>query len=232
MRNNFYPAAMALLAVACTEPTAPNLNMPSAPPQVRSTLSAASVDFSSGAVLPAGYSLTPTNTDVAPNGQKFLGRFRNESVIIGVPAEPGPITVAFDLYIIGSWDGFGGRKYGTDSWEIAARCQGSIDVLSAFRTDFSNKVTTQQHYPNADDGELNAGLAGSTERDALGYSTLSGGPTRGKGSSADATYAIRFTLPSNNCVSGVEFVLRSPTQQLQETSDESWGVDNLQVSGG
>ncbi len=228
MRHYLYPAAAAFLAVACTEPTAPS-SAPLASPELRSSFTTAGTDFSAGSSLPSGFSLSSSATTVSPSGQTYLGPFRNEQIVLSVPANSGAITVAFNLYVVGTWDGYGGKKYGSDTWGIVARCVGSTRTLSGFETDFSNKTTTLQHYPNASTGALNAGLSGSIAQNSLGYNGTAGDQTKGAQSAADATYAIQLRLASNNCSQGVQFVLRSPTQQLQY--DETWGIDNLQVTG-
>jgi len=223
--KRFYFLPLVALAAACSESTAPTS------PAVddlkpMSTWSGASFGFDGSSTAGAGFSLSSQLMSTSPSNETFLGRFTNEQVTLQVPAGASTLKLQFNLYIIGSWDGFGGKRYGSDTWEVAAFCEGSSSAIKTFTTDFSNKVTTKQHFPNDETGVLNPGLSTATA-DALGYNLSS---TKGKGSATDATYKLMFELETVPCSGPVNFVFRSPSQ-VQSVADESWGLDNIVISG-
>jgi hypothetical protein len=218
----------ALFMAACSEPTAVNSSVEPALRAPAATWSGASFTFSGSGTTSTGYSLSPSNVTTSPSGEAFLGQFTNQNVTLQVPAGASNIHLSFNLYIIGTWDGYGGKKYGTDSWSISATCVGSTRVLNSFTTDFSNKVTTKQHYPNASTGALNPGLSNVATTNALGFQV---GAVHGSGSANDAEYLLTFDVAASSCSNGVNIVFKSPSQQIQSVTDESWGLDNIVVSG-
>lgn len=108
---------------------------------------------------------------------------------------------AFDLYTIDSWDGTNGA-YGPDLFEVLVN--GSL----AFSETFATGHVLTQTYRAADVGPVH-----------LGFSPAY----------TDAIYrqiAIEFTLPEGASVMTLDFRGRN----LQPIQDESWGIDNVNIS--
>lgn len=224
--KNLSRLSLAVLLAACSESTTP-VSPSLAELEPRGVWTGATFGFDGAAAAETGYSVSPSRFETSPSGEVFLGRFTNETVTLQVPAGASSLQLGLTLYIIGSWDGYGGRRYGEDTWNISAFCGSTL--LKSFTTDFSNKVTTKQHFPNPQSGALNPGLTGAT-RDLLEYDGVLT-VTKGKGSAADATYQIAFSLENVSCSGPVDFVFSSPSQGLQAVADESWGLDNIVVTG-
>ncbi len=125
------------------------------------------------------------------------------------------IRVSFDLYIIRSWDGnhitSGGSPVGPDLWRFSV----SNDML--LMTTFSNWSQNYQAYPMAyPNGNLPA-FTGASEINTLGYE-FAGVPM-------DAVYHLSFLI--SHQADGLE--LDFSALGLQSLTDESWGIDNVEV---
>jgi uncharacterized repeat protein (TIGR01451 family) len=167
-----------------------------------------------------------------PNGRRFLGEFGNEIVSLTLEDLPAHTraTVAFDLYVIRSWDGNtitttipsvagvsslspqGIIVIGPDVWQMGQA--GSEPLL---RTTFSNWDDQRQAYPGgAGTGDYPA-MTGATEVDSLGYVYLN--------SPLDSVYRLTSTFGHTDR----DLVLDFSAMGLQNIEDESWGLDNVQV---
>lgn len=179
-------------------------------------------NFSGPAVKPEWSSTTTAvGINVAPSGERFLGPavggsgFSNDAVVLtlsGVPAQ-GVADVLFDLYIIRSMDGeepfvFGGN--------------GDLSVSFNAVASFSNAkvppaaIESNQSYP----WPGSPALAGSVSVDTLRYSRINPSVVR------DSTYRLHFHVP----YAGTTLFLRFKMFDLQSVSDESWGIDNVNIS--
>jgi uncharacterized protein (TIGR03437 family) len=172
-------------------------------------------------------------TVTSPNGrQQFLGEFGGPAIVAAPPYDPQHfvrvdetitltlrdlkphtvMTVAFDLYILKSWDG-NNQTYGPDRWSL--RVQGGPTLLD---TTFSNNPKTgadlsQQNYPVAN----RPYESGAASVNTLGYTFY-----------GDSTYHISFNFPHASDTLIVNF--SSSLFEGKGTDDESWGLDNVRVS--
>ena len=235
--------ASAILLAACSETSGP-VSQPNLTPRMivgpSCPAGADCMDFNTSISSSGGSSFTGTGsstTSASPSdaSDRFLGRFTNEIVTLNVQNVGTSVTLNLDLYIIGTWDGSAGHKYGPDTWQAAAYC-GSTPTGQAYTFSFANKKTTKQSFPNQLGGTLNGGMTGSYQIGALGYgSTDQTLVTNHAVSSYDVEYRFPSTgvsaLTFTNSCGGTELniVFSSPSQQLQSTFDESWGLDNVEV---
>jgi len=237
----------ALAVVACSEgtnPTGTNQVVSASPNSIISSTGV--IDFESD--FGAAASFSPNRIAEFPNsdnftyasgGQRFLGRFGSETAPYGpsdaVEFAAGPgnnFTLQFNLYIIGSWDGAGKlRKFGVDQWQIGYYCgSNSTSIQNLFTTDFSNQKNEPQHYPNTVDGPTNPAMAGAISTNSLGYfGTDITEYHNGDASGASAVYQINQTFSTSCSGQSVTFVFQTP-RGLQQLSDESWGIDNFQLT--
>ncbi len=173
-----------------------------------------------------------TNT-VSPNKvQRFLGEFGGPE--IGSPGDPGynhtrveqtislsltnlpahsALQVAFDLYILKSWDGNSGA-FGRDRFILSV--SGGPTLLD---TTFSNNPKTRtegsfQDYPVAN----SLPWTGAFSTNTLGYS----------GFFYDGIYRLNYTFAHASNTVRLEF--KSSLFEGKGTKDESWGLDNVSVT--
>jgi hypothetical protein len=152
-----------------------------------------------------------TSVDTTPSGRRFLGWFGGQTVSLslgGLPAH-GAATVAFDLFVIESWDG-NDTLHGPDEWEMRL---GSGPVL--LNTTFSNTGVDghRQAYPDAFPAGDHPARTGAVESDTLGYTYF-----------GDSVYRLTFTFAHT----GPNLVLDF-SALLRAVFDESWGLDNVVV---
>lgn len=104
-----------------------------------------------------------------------------------------------------------------------SRSGGQMENL--FHTSFSNQNTKPQNYPKqvTQKGTRPNGT-GAVALNSLGYPAASGPSDVG-----DATYRMNFTI-SNPRQGAVVLYFRTTTT-LQGSPDESWGLDNVIVTG-
>lgn len=182
----------------------------------------------------AGSGPPAVSTVQSPNGrQSFLGEFGGPLILTSRPYDPqhfvrvdetvtlvlrklkphANVTVAFDLYILKSWDG-NNPNYGPDRWSL--RVEGGPMLLN---TTFSNNRKTApydlslQDYPAAG----SAPQTGASAVNTLGYTFF-----------GDSIYHLAFTFAHS-----VETLVLHFSSSLFEgkgIADESWGLDNMRVS--
>jgi hypothetical protein len=184
---------------------------------------------------PAGWGTLPApivaTTNSANNARKFLGLFGGPP--IGGPGEPGwnrtrveqtitlwltnlpphrALRVAFDLYIIGSWDG-DSPAYGPDRFILSVG-----NGLTLLDTTFSNNPKTNsdmsfQSYPVA----RSAPWTGAASTGTLGYDRFF----------RDAIYRLSYVFP--HVTNSVKINFTSSLFEGKGTGDEAWGLDNVSV---
>lgn len=161
---------------------------------------------------------SPASTDTTPSGRIFLGQFGAGTVTLSMANLPAhsQVNVAFDLYIIQSWDG--SEAYaGPDVWELAVT--GGPTLL---RTTFSNwddigGITYNQAYPGSYPADDYPPRAGAVEVNTLGYLWA--------GMAMDSVYSLSFTLP--HTASSLQLSFSAIGHQA--IGDESWGIDNIRI---
>ena len=173
---------------------------------------------------PVGSEWSNTTTSTTPVGARhFLGRFGNDTVsltLAGLPAH-NRVSLSFDLFIIQSWDG-NGIPNGPDIWGLSL----TTTAGALLNTTFSNHAPSApsgagfQAFPGTFPGASNPGQTGAVEKDTLGF------PRIGASSVGDSVYNVTFTFNHTASELGLDF---SSASGLQALSDESWGLDNVEV---
>ena len=106
-----------------------------------------------------------------------------------------------------SWDG-NDNTYGPDIWDLSVQ-----DGPTLLHTTFSKGQ--RQAYPDTYPGGDHPARTGALENNSLGYSFY-----------GDSVYHLSFTFPH----SANSLVLVFSASGLQGLGDESWGLDNVNVS--
>jgi subtilisin-like proprotein convertase family protein len=146
-----------------------------------------------------------------PSGRKFLGEFNNVEVTLTVTnlVPHQQLDVSYDLFILKSWDGL--SDPGPDHWDF------TFAGSNVLHTTFSNfpdyPYFQHQSYPGQYPTGDFPGRTGASEINTLGY-----GP--------DAVYHIQSRFPHQAAAVALSFA----GSGLQDLSDESWGLDNVQLS--
>lgn len=167
-----------------------------------------------------GWSSTsgPVIISTSPKGHKFLGRdpdygFSSETVSLSLSGIPVPnygIHLAFDLYIIASWDG-NSTEWGPDIFNLSV--SGGPTLLN---TTFSTH--DYQSYPeNYGTGASYEWNTGASEVGTLGYTHMP---------FTNAIYHLEYTFSHSNS----DLIINFAGVKLQEIGDESWGIDNVIIS--
>ncbi|MDH3680450.1 MAG: OmpA family protein [Acidimicrobiia bacterium] len=167
-----------------------------------------SADFES----PPGEEWSIDRVSTTPAGDRnFLGEFGNERVNL-LLSDLGPhqaITVAFDLFVLRSWDSGTGNP---DRWRLG------IDGYRIIDATFSNDEA-EQSFPDNHPLALNPPRSGAIETDSLGYTFAS------DDSPADSVYRIERTFLHDQSAIDIAFSAAG----LQDPADQSWGIDNVEV---
>lgn len=166
----------------------------------------------------AGSEWSSTNIDTTPVGERsFLGQFGYETVTLtlnDLPSHPG-ITVSFDVFVINSWDG-NNTTWGPDVWDLSV-----IDGPTLLHTTFSNIKENPSNFPQSYPDDYPGGnylpCFGATEVDTLGYEFY--------GLLKDSVYHLGYTFSHSESSLQLSFSAFG----LEELSDESWGLDNVEV---
>ena len=239
-RYLFLPAA-ALVALTCSEPTAPVEARELAPSLGRSNpdpapaavcsggTSCATWDDDVGTQAAASYGISSFDVASAPSGEKFSGRFSSEILTFVLPNAGENVNIAFKLYIVGAWAGEEKRKP-PHVWELSTQCASGIPTEVIYAS-FANRRGSEQSYPlNMSANQHNGGYSGYSALDELGYrgsGETAYYDTRTGGDVADATYNIARTI-ANTCAPG-DFRIIMRAHNLAGLSVNSWGVDNLSI---
>jgi uncharacterized repeat protein (TIGR01451 family) len=154
-----------------------------------------------------------TSTDLTPTSRPFLGQFGNQTVSLTLSCLPAHthVGVSFDLFVIRSWDG--NLSSGPDIWEL--------NVTGGTRlshTTFANWNVKRQAYPGTYPSGDYVDHTGATEINTLGY-TYSNSPM-------DAVYHLNYLFSHASASLALNFLASG----LQALVDESWGIDNIEVT--
>ena len=229
MKAKYLLPVAAVFVVACSEPTSPVSDLgisagkhtqpPPAPSGPVETFENGVASLSSWSFN--GLTTSPGSSKMAPTG--FLGRLLNQEVSLSIPEGMTSVTVSFDLYIIGTWDGAGQQGFGGDWWQIeVSRNGGARENL--FHTSFSNQATKPQHFPKQVTDGTSPADKGAYATNWLGFPKASG-----KFDVGDAIYKLSYTI--SNPGAGPLVLYFHTTTSLQDLNDESWGLDNVMVAG-
>ena len=161
----------------------------------------------------AGSEWSDTSTGVTPQGQDtFLGLFGAEedwtsvSLTLSDMAAHDELTISFDLYLAGSWDGNRTNNGGEDQWIL------SVDGGTVLGTTFSNRNQWDQAFPNDFPGGGNPAGTGAVAENTLGFDN------------GDATYSLSFTFAHLDPDAVIAF------SSWVTGDDELFGLDNVSVS--
>lgn len=123
--------------------------------------------------------------------------------------------MSFDLYLLRSWDGndttSGNTAVGPDLWKFG------VSSNTLLITTFSNWSTGHQAYPLTYPNSNQPAFTAATEIKTLGYEFFN--------APMNSVYHLTFLIPHQTDV----LVLDFSALGLQELSDESWGLDNVEV---
>ncbi len=153
-----------------------------------------------------------------PVGQRtFLGRFSGEAVALNLGPLPEhcSVTVSFELFVIGSWEGSVGHNAGADLFDVNASTPGDCcPVANLLHATFANCECRFQSYPETYPDVHLPGLTGAAEVNTLGYNP-------------DSVYDLSFTFFHDQPYLRLSF---AGSPNLQGVLDESWGIDNIVVA--
>lgn len=172
------------------------------------------------------------DTDTSPNGIPLLGEFSNQTVTLTLENLPphGMVRVAFDLFIMRSWDGNQvewpgdlvlsrpmsvNSVVGPDHWSLQADGNYLLETTFANWSDMGFYQSFPENYPG---GSYPAQTGASAVND-LGYIM----PTYGN---QDSTYQLSYTFDHDTD----KLVLDFTGSGLQPIEDESWGLGNVRVT--
>ncbi|HEV2755928.1 MAG TPA: hypothetical protein VG318_09160 [Actinomycetota bacterium] len=161
-----------------------------------------------------------TQAELDPRSKRsFLGPFAAETVDLSLEELPdhAAITITFDFFAIGSWDG-NNVENGPDRFQLRA----DDDDEPFFDASFTNGGPggiTKQSYPFQFTEMRCPGTTGSSEYETLGFDFRS--------SPHNSVYRITRTFPHR----GETLRVRFTGYGLSASStDESWGLDNVAVT--
>ena len=184
---------------------------------------------------PAGSEWCLLRQDVTPTGRGFLGQFSNETACLLLNDIPQHtwLKVSFDLYLIRSWNG-NQELWGPTSpnapglseaeplspdWVVGRdRFQVQADGSALLGSTFANYPTFPQAYPGSYPGGDYPTQTGAKETNSLGY--------RFDARPMDSVYHLDFVFQHSSAHLELDFSALG----LQEITNESWGLDNLQVT--
>lgn len=157
-----------------------------------------------------GEEWTTDRTTTSPSGEQFLGEFGDNWISLSFEELPthDEVSITFDLYVLRSWDGLSEE----DSWVL------EIDGTPVISTTFSNGESLQA-WPGNLPYASNPARSGATSNETLGYWYET------ENDHSDSIYRVERAFFHE----GEELVLDFAGNHLGELSDESWGIDNIEV---
>lgn len=177
-----------------------------------------------------------STTDVTPIGaRRFLGQFTNDNVTLSLSdlVPHNAASVAFDLFILRSWDGnYDHPSNPLNLWSFGLA--GGPSLITTTFAQYPNPAAPagyEQSYPGSyPDGHF-AMRTGASENNTLGYTftnqTVFDAPM-------DSVYHLSFTFPHNSGQLALSFAglgLQGLDSWVNNAYfDESWGIDNVAVS--
>ena len=190
----------------------------------------AGVIYSNGFEGSVGPEWSTTLIDVTPAGtRRFLGQFGNDTVSLALSHLPAhsAVSLSFDLFVIRSWDGnYDAPDNPLNLWDLTADGQTLVHTTFALYP-----YATIQAYPGSYPGGSYAPGTGASENNTLGYTFTNNAMTDRP---MDAVYRLSFafTHTSDTLVLGFSGTgLQGPNPWVSNAYlDESWGLDNVQVS--
>lgn len=161
-------------------------------------------------------STTPTG------GRKYLGDFGNQTATLTASNLPphSAGTVDFDLFLLRSWDG-NNKTVGPDVWTLQL-----TGLPALLKTTFGNghplSVGDGQAYPGTSGQGVYPAQTGATEINTLGYVFNDAA----RSGAMDAVYHLSYSFAHS---ATDKLPLQFLASGLQALTDESWGLDNVQI---
>ena len=193
---------------------------------LNATASQAVVVYANDFQLAAGNEWSHATLQSAPTpyafgSRSFLGEFGNDTVSLSLSglAPHNALTLSFDLYLIRTWDGSSSGTafdFGNDSFKVAV---GNGPVL--LDKTFSNGNPAGQSFGPA---AINPQFTGAAETYSLGYVVPDS--ILAKPQVMDSVYKLSYSFAHTTDQLTLDF----SGYGLQAMGDESWGLDNVQVS--
>jgi hypothetical protein len=189
--------------------------------QVSTSVYHQSLGYANDFSYPTGAEWLYGRRSVTPSGRAFLGEYSAEYTSLSLNNLPNHnlVTVSFDLYVIRSWNGMDWIGHSDEAGDGALPdiFQMTTDQTVRVNTTFSNHEAFLQSYPGSYPGGRFPAFTGAFERNTLGYLF--------RYKPMDATYRFKITFPHTR--NGL--VLTFAGLGLQVVTNESWGLDNLQI---
>lgn len=170
-----------------------------------------------------GTEWTKARTAVTPSGRRFLGQFGAEKVRLALDGDLPDHTrvkLAFNLYVIGTWDGNRGDGLGPDRWKIQVR-DGPLLLYTSFGNGNPTISQYTQSYPGWYPDDDYPKRSGTIENNTLGYPDVAG-----RLLIQDAVYHLEFEFDHKL----PEIIVEFEGVGLQPVDDESWGIDDIVIS--
>jgi hypothetical protein len=182
--------------------------------------------------IPAGSEWSDTRTATSPIGQRtFLGPFANQAVTLSLDSLPShtAITVAFDLFVLGRWDGNDLTPgCGPDLIEVRL-ADGLVLAHTTFNNGHPETAAAGQAFPDNYPEGNHPPHTGASEINRLGF-------TEPGHEVMDSVYHLQYTFP--HTARAMKFVIEARTEApadlslppLVSPSEATWGLDNFQVN--
>ena len=226
MKTKYFLPVVAIVFAACSDATAPlDLHVAAArqttPPPTSGGETFDNGIASLGAWSPLQLATSPGSSKLASTS--FLGRFADEVVRLEVPAGASSVTISFDLYIIGTWDGAGQQGFGRRP--LADRSE-------------PQRRGTREHFPYVvlqpgdQAAEFPEGHQRRHEPERQGRSRrrIRLDIPRASGKVRRRRRDLSPDLHRFESGSGALTFLFHRTTPSQDLNDESWGLDNVLVT--
>lgn len=158
-----------------------------------------STDFETG--IGSEWSDTTLDATYPQTFTKFSGRYSNQSQTLSLSGLTAGVsyTIGFDLYVIDSWDGNG------DGNAVVIEADGNQLFNYTFSNYNGDPPNQPQSYPSGPDvGRFDMGFAGYVD-------------------------AIYRRIEVSFIAGGTSTAITFRGQNVQDISDESWGIDNVSV---
>lgn len=179
------------------------------------TASRANIVYSNDFESAIGNEWSDTRTDVTPIGERhFLGQFaENDAVSLTLEnlAAHDNVMLSFDLFVLQSWDGTS-WDFGPDIWQADVE-NGQILIQTTF-SNTGDDGHLQNYTGSYSDGVEYDAYTGASEINTLGYEYY-----------GDSVYRFNFNFKHIDDTLKINFAGIG----LQDSGDESWGLDNVKV---
>lgn len=161
-------------------------------------------------------------SEAGQNGKRFFGPFENQPASLSFKNLPDHewISLRFDLYLKGSWDG-SSRVWGPDLWSLSVR-GGQRLIFSSFCTLGMYVNNNKQSFPDDYPTAVYPAWNGVTKRGAI---IPPSAESNGDVPSMDGVYHFDLVFPH----SASEITLDFAGMFSDAEHDQYWGVGNLEV---